>query len=94
MPLSTGDRVFLRVVERFQIYVFLLAIAVFLFLLFTPAAEIQLATAVVGVALCMVFWLTQRLLTMVTLLDIELGKVISVLKRTLPEEQRRELSDY
>ena len=91
MSLSTGDRIFLRVVERFQIYIFLLAIAVFLFLLFTPAAEMQLATAVVGIALCAVFWLTQRLLTMVTLLDIELSKVVSVLKRTLPEDQRREL---
>lgn len=91
MPLKPSDRRFLDVVERLKIYLLVMAAAVFVFLLVVPETEIQMATSVIGVALCGVFWLTQRLLSFVTLLDLELTRVINVLKRTLPEDQRKEL---
>jgi len=91
MPLTPADRRFLQAIDRLKIYLLGLAVVVFLFLLYTPPGEIQLTTSVVGLALCGVFWLTQRLLTLVTLLDLELTKAIEALKRALPEEQRREL---
>jgi hypothetical protein len=50
-----------------------------------------MATSVIGVALCGVFWLTQRLLSFITLLDMELTRVINVVKRTLPEAERKEI---
>ena len=92
MPLQPGDRRFLGVVERLKVYLLLMAIAVFIFLLVTPAAEIQAVTSVVGIALCAVFWLTQRQLSFITLLDNELTRVVNVLKRTLPENEREQFS--
>ena len=92
MPLTPRDRRFLQTIERLKVYLLLLAVAVFLYLLFIPSSEIQMATSVIGVALCAVFWLTQRLLSFITLLDLELTRVINVLKRTLPEGQRAEPS--
>jgi hypothetical protein len=89
MPLSSSDRQFLNVVQRLKIYLLVLAAAVFVFLLLAPEAEVQSATSIVGVALCGVFWLTQRLLSFISLLDLELTRVVNVLRRTLPEEQRR-----
>ena len=77
MPLTTGDRRFLQTIERFKVYLLLMALAVFLYLLFVPADEIRAATSVIGIALCGVFWLTQRLL--------------NALRHSLPEEQRKEL---
>ena len=65
--------------------------AVFVFLLVVPRTEIQMATSIIGIALCGVFWLTQRLLSFITLLDMELTRVVNVLKRTLPEDQRKGL---
>ena len=88
--IQPGDRKFLGVVERLKIYLLLMALAVFLSLLVTPAAEIQAVTSVVGLALCGVFWLTQRLLSFITLLDNELTRVVNVLKRTLPEHEREQ----
>lgn len=59
---------------------------VLLYLLLTPSSEIQMATSIVGVALCVVFWLTQRLLSFITQLDLELTRVVNTLKRSLPGE--------
>ena len=91
MPLTTGDRRFLQTIERFKVYLLLMALAVFLYLLFVPADEIRTATSVIGIALCGVFWLTQRLLTFITLLDLELTRILNALRHSLPEEQRKEL---
>ena len=91
MPLSSDDRRFIRVVDRLKLYILFMGVAVFLYLLFTPSGEIQTATSVIGLALCAVFWLTQRLLTFITLLDMELTRVVNVLKRTLPAEEQKEL---
>ena len=91
MPLRPSDRHFIEAVDRLKIYLLVLAGAVFIFLLVVPQTEIQLATSVIGVALCGIFWLTQRLLSFITLLDMELTRVVNVLKRTLPEDQRKEL---
>ena len=91
MPLTQGDRRFLELIDRFKIYLLLLAISVLIYLLLTPQQEIQLATSIMGVALCAVFWLTQRLLSYITILDIELSRVANALKYVLPKEQREQL---
>ena len=91
MPLTTRDRRFLQAIERLKLYLLVLAVAVLLYLLWTPRNEIQMATSILGVALCGVFWLTQRLLTFISALDLELTRIVKVLQRTLPEEQRKEL---
>ena len=85
MPLTPHDRRFLHTIDRLKIYLLVLALAVFLFLLCTPAEEIRIATSVIGLALCAVFWLTQRLLGLITRLDFELTRTLQVLKRTLPK---------
>ena len=91
MPLSARDRQFLEVIERLKIYLLVMAAAILIFLLVVPQTEIQMATSITGMALCGVFWLTQRLLSFITLLDLELTRMINVLKRTLPEDQRKTL---
>ena len=91
MPLTRRDRRFIQTIERFKVYVLLMALAVFLYLLFVPGDEIRMTTSVIGIALCGVFWLTQQILTFITQLDLELTRIINALKRTLPEEQRKEL---
>ena len=91
MPLNPNDRRFLRTVDRLKLYLLLVAGAVFLYLLFVPAREIQMTTSVIGLALCAIFWLTQRLLSCITLLDVELTRVINVVKRILPEDQQKDL---
>ena len=91
MPLSTGDRLFLRTVERLKLYLLLLGFAVLLYVLLIPSSEIQMATSVMGMALCGVFWLTQRLLSFISALDLELTRIANAVKRSLPEDQRKEL---
>jgi len=91
MPLRKGDRVFLHSVDRFKVYLLLIAICVLIFLLMTPAEEMRLPTAVIGVALCGIFWLTQRLLSYITVLDIELTRIAKVIRDELPEEHRKKL---
>ena len=91
MPLNPRDRRFLEAVERLKIYLLIMAAAVCVFLLVVPQTDIQLATSIVGLVLCGVFWLTQRLLSFITLLDMELTRVVNVLKRTRPEDQRKAL---
>ena len=91
MPLKPSDRRFLEVVERLKIYLLIMAAAIFVFLLVVPQTEIQMATSIIGIALCGVFWLTQRLLSVITLLDLELMRMVNVMKRTLSEDQRKEL---
>ena len=91
MPLNSSDRKFLHTVDRLKLYLLLMAVSVFIFLLMAPTGEIQMATSVLGIALCGVFWLTQRLLTFVALLDSELTRVVNAVKRSLTEEQRKEL---
>jgi hypothetical protein len=93
MPLSPEDRRFLRTVDRLKLYLLLLASSVFIYLLCSPAPDRQaLLTSILGVALCGVFWLTQRLLGFISHLDMELSRLLEVVKRTLPPEQREGLS--
>ena len=89
MPLTPQDRQFLQIINHLKIYLLLIAVAVFFYLLFSPATEIRTTTTVVCVTLCAVFWLTQRLLSLITLLDLELTRVTNALKRAVPEEQHR-----
>ena len=93
MPLTPKDRVLLNRINYLKLYLLLLAVAVFIYLLFLPASELQMATSVVGMALCGVFWVTHKLLTFISLLDVELTRVLNTLKRVLPEEQRRNFSE-
>ena len=90
MPLTARDRRFLQTVDRLKVYMLLLAVAVFGYLLLAPSGEIQMATSVLGLALCGVFWLTQRLLSFITVLDFELTRVVSTLKQIMPEGEPRE----
>ena len=94
MPLTQGDRRFIRTVDRLKVYALGLSGAVLLFLMFTPASQIHLATMVIGFALCWMVWLTQRLISLLTIVDLELTKAIDVLKRTLPAESRQELQRH
>lgn len=89
--LNPRDRRFLQTVDRLKIYLILMAVGVFLYLLLVPAPELQMATSVLGVALCGVFWLTQRLLSFITALDLELTRVVNAVKRTLTDAQKKEL---
>jgi predicted membrane channel-forming protein YqfA (hemolysin III family) len=91
MPLTEGDRKFLQTVDHLKFYILIMAFGVLVFLLLAPKNEIQMATAVLGIALCGVFWLTQRLLSFITSMDVEMTRVLNVLKRTLPEAERKEL---
>lgn len=88
MPLAPSERRFLETIERFKIYLLLMAGMVFLFLLLTPQEEIRAVTSVIGMALCGIFWLTQRLLTYISILDLELTQVVQAVKRSLPEVER------
>lgn len=74
-----------------KFYLIGLALAVLIFLFSTPSSELTLVTAVLGMSLCGIFWLTQRLLTVITLLDVELNQLIEIIKRTLPEESRQQV---
>ena len=89
MPLSEKDRRFLQAVDRLKVYVLLLALAVFVYLLVAPAGEIQMATSILGLALCGVFWLTQRLLTCISALDYELTSVVKSLKGLVQDDRGR-----
>ena len=91
MSLNRGDRAFLQRVDRFKLYVLVIAVGVFFYLLVVPSNEIQMVTAILGMALCGIFWLTQRLLSFITELDSELTRVVNAVKSTLTEEQRRQL---
>ena len=74
-----------------KVYLLVLAGAVLAYLLFVPAKEIHMATSILGLALCGVFWLTQRLLTFITELDLELTRLAKAVKQSLPENKRKEL---
>ncbi len=89
MPLTPKDRQFLQIIGHLKIYLLLTALAVFLYLLCSPATEIRSTTTVICVALCAVFWLTQRLLSLITLLDLELTRMTNALKHALSEKLRK-----
>ena len=91
MPLTVRDRRFLQTIERMKVLLLMMGAAVFIYLLCAPSSEIQAATSILGLALCGVFWLTQRLLTFITELDHELTRVVNVLSRSLPPDQQKEL---
>ncbi len=91
MPLGPSDRAFLRRIEHMKLYLLVLAGLVFLYLLIAPRAHLQLTTSLIGLSLCAVFWLTQRLLAFIGLLDMELTRLTDAVKRSLPADQRREL---
>ena len=91
MPLTAEDRKLLSIVGRLKAYVLLMAVAVLVYVLFTPQEDLHLGMTILAMALCGIFWLTQRLLSFISRLDFELTRLVDGLKRALPERQRREL---
>ena len=89
MPLSRSDRDFLRVAERMKLYILVITVGIFFCLLVAPSNEIQMVTAMIGIAFCGTVWLTQKLLSFITLLDSELVRVVNAVKSLLTEEERR-----
>lgn len=85
MPLTERDKAFLAAIDRFKVYVLVMAFGVFLYLLARPPGEIQLTASLLTITLCITFWLTQRLLSFITLLDTELMSTIAAVRRTLPK---------
>ncbi len=91
MPLTPQDRTLLRVIDRLKIYLLLIAFAIFLYLLVTPAEDVsRMVTAVIGITLCGVFWVMQQLLALISRLDFEFTRLTNALKRSLPRDQQRE----
>ena len=92
MPLTPDDRRFLQTVDRLKVYLLLMGVAVLLYILCIPSSELQMATSILGLAFCGIFWLTQRLLSFISMLDMELQRVVTALKRALPPDQHKDLS--
>ena len=90
MPLSPADRKFLKAVDRFKIYLLLMAVGVLLVLLLAPHDDIRAVTSIIGMALCGVFWLTQRLLSFISILDMELSRLVAAAKWALTDEEKKE----
>ena len=88
MPLTLRDRHFLHAVQRFKIYSFCIALGIFIYLLLLPPSDIQIPTSILAVTLCGVFLLTQRLLSLITLLDFELTRTINALRQSLPRSEQ------
>lgn len=91
MPLTRQDRQFINTVDRLKTYLPLLALANLLYLILLPAGEVEVTTLIVGVSLCLMFWLTQRLLSVITRLDLELTRLMNALNRSLTPQERKEL---
>ncbi len=89
MPLNPGDRKLLETIDRMKVYLLVIAGAVLIHLLLVPSDQIQMVTSVLGIALCGIFWLTQRLLSFVTQLDHELTRLVNAVKGSLTEEERK-----
>ena len=89
MPLTQRDRIFLDAIDRLKVYILIMAFGVFVYLLLRPPGEIQLTASLLSVTLCYTFWLTQRLLSLISLLDVELTSTISAVKRVLPKDHLR-----
>ena len=92
MPLTPEDRRFLQTVERLKVYLLVMGLTVLVYILCIPSSELQMATSILGMAFCGIFWLTQRLLSFISMLDLELQRVVTALKRALPVEQHKDLS--
>ena len=86
MPLTPQDQQFIHAANRFKIYLLLMGGAILVYLLLAPAGSLQMSTAVLGITLCGVFWLTQKLLSLITVLDLELTRLANAVQQSLKEE--------
>ena len=91
MPLTSRDRRFLQTVDRLKLYLLIMAVAIFFYVLCLPSSDIHLTTSIFGIALCGMFWVTQRLLSIISLLDFELTRTLNILKQSLSAEQQGEV---
>ena len=92
MPLSYRDRAFLRRIDRLKLYLVIVAAAVLVFLVLAPDEEMRTTTSVIGMVLCGIFWLTQRLLSYISELDQELEDLRDAVERIVPEHERYRLT--
>ena len=90
MPLMRHERLFLKAVGRLKIYLLVVAFVILLYLLLSPSTTMQIATGVLGITLCGTFWLTQRLLSLISALDFELTRLVETLKRSAPSRQQED----
>ena len=88
MPLTPAERRFLRIVDRLKVYVLALAVAVFFLVLLTPQTKLTLPAATVICATAGLLWVVERLLSLLTVLDVELKRVTDALKQALPHGPR------
>ena len=91
MSLTKRDRRFLAAIDRLKIFLLLVASLTLVFILMMPPSQIQMATTVLGIALCGLFYMTQRLLTFISDMDFEISRLTEMVKSTLTEEQRKTL---
>jgi len=78
----------LQAASRLKLYTLLMAMAIFAYVLGLPPSSLQLPTLILGLSLCMIFWLTHRLLAYITLLDLELTRLLHAVKGALPQPSR------
>ncbi len=90
MPLTSRDRKFLQAVDRLKVYLLVIAVGMIIFVLVTPMNQMHAATSLIGIVLCVMFGVTQQLLSFITILDMELSRLSDAVLRSMPEEQRRE----
>ena len=88
MPLTRQDRQLVQAVDRLKIYLLLTGGAILIYLLLMPPGDIQMPTSVLGVTLCGMFWLTQKLLSLIDALDLELTRLADSVKRSLTKERK------
>ena len=89
--LTRQERIFLLAIDRLKIWLLVLAFAVFAYVLCLPNSAIQMSTSLIGIALCCMFWLTQRLLHLISQLDYELTRLTGAVQESLTEQQRQAL---
>ena len=82
LGLHQNDRRFLEAVSRLKGYLLLMAASVFIYLLFIQEEGEQLEIIMFSVTLCAIFWLTQRLLSCITVLDHELMRMANAVKNS------------
>lgn len=83
MPLTSNERQFLTRCDRFKYLLVVLALALLLYVAVTPVSDFSMPTFILAVAFCVTFWVTQRLLTLIMVLDVELTKTVRALQRLM-----------
>lgn len=83
MPLTSSERRFLSRCDRFKYLLVLLALTLLFYIVVTPVSDFSMPTFIIATAFCVTFWVTQRLITLITVLDVELAKTVRALQRLM-----------